>query len=294
MTNLLKSLLPKDSLSPLGLIAGRGDLPRTLLQAARENDRQVCIIAFHGQTDEDLVEGMTHVWLNLGEVGRGLTFLRTHGVEEIVMAGHMRRPSLTELRPDWTGAKWLAKLGAKALGDDSLLSSVVRLAEDEGFRVIGPDQILDSLLAPAGLLTQTKPDQQASLDIQRGLDVLKHLSLADVGQAVVVQQGIVLGVEGVEGTDALISRCAGLKRPGPAPVLVKQSKWNQERRIDLPTVGPDTVKTMIKAGVRGLAIEAGHTLMLHQEEMIKLADSKGIFITGIQGERCNTTAHLST
>lgn len=294
MTNSLKSALPKASPKPLGLISGRGELPRDLIRAAQEQGRCIFIIGFHGQTDEDILQGHEHIWLKLGEVGRGLSFLKSHGVEEIVMAGHMTRPSLTELRPDWQGAKWLARIGAKALGDDNLLSFLIQLMEEEGFKVIGADDVLDTLLAPFGVITQAHPDQQASDDILRGQQVLKDLSLADVGQAVVVQQGIVLGVEAIEGTDALIERCGHLKRPGAAGVMVKQSKWQQDRRADLPTVGPETIKNLIKAGIRGLAVEADHTIMLNRQEMIRLADKNGLFITGIRGERCKTKSPAST
>lgn len=294
MTSSLKSTLPKDSSHPLGLIAGRGELPKALAQAAFEQGRPLYIIGFEGQTDDDLMRDTAHIWLKMGEVGKALTYFKTNGVQDIVMAGHMTRPSLTQLKPDWEGAKWLAKLGTKALGDDNLLKSIIQMVEAEGLRVVGADDILSSLLAPEGILTRAHPDEQASLDMQRGHEVLKHLSEADVGQAVVIQQGLVLGVEAIEGTDALIERCGELQRQGVKGVLVKQSKWQQERRVDLPTVGPKTIENLIKAGLRGLAIEAGHTLVLEKQKMIDMADAGGLFITCIQGARCQQDDRSST
>ncbi len=294
MTNLLKSVLPENSPHPLGLVAGRGDLPRALVRAASEQKRPLYIIGFDGQTDADLMQDIPHLWLKLGEVGKALTYFKSNGVLEVVMAGHMTRPSLTQLKPDWEGAKWLAKLGTKAFGDDNLLKSIVQMVEAEGLRVVGPDDILSSLLAPEGVLTRCHPDAQASLDMQRGQEVLQRLSEADVGQAVVTQQGLVLGVEAIEGTDALIERCGKLQRQGSKGILVKQSKWQQERRVDLPTVGSKTIDNLIKADLRGLVIEAGHTLMLEKQKMIDMADAAGLFITCIQGARCQTNDRSST
>lgn len=156
------------------------------------------------------------------------------------------------------------------------------LEEEEGFRVVGADDILSGLTAREGVMGAVVPDEAAERDIARGVDVLQAMGAADVGQAVVVQDGIVLGVEAVEGTDALIARCGGLRREGPGGVLVKLGKPEQERRADLPTIGPETVARVREAGLRGIAVEAGATIMLSPSRVIAAADEAGIFLVGLR------------
>jgi DUF1009 family protein len=166
-------------------------------------------------------------------------------------------------------------------GDDSLLSALIVELENMGFRVSGVDSILKGLMARSGQYGAHAPDDQARSDLDRGLEVARAIGGMDVGQAVVVQQGMVLGVEGVEGTDALIRRCGELKKKGPGGVLVKIKKPDQDRRADLPTVGVETVVAAIATGLRGIAFEAGATLIIDEAEMIREADDARLFLIGI-------------
>jgi len=275
----VRSVSPKQSVPPkLGIIAGQGDLPALLADAARAQDRDTFILALEGQASPDLVAGRNHAWVRLGAVGGAIDALRAAGCEDVVFAGGVRRPSLLNLGLDGRGAKLFARIGKVALGDDRLLSVLVKELEDEGLNVIGADEVLAGLLVEEGVLGRHRPDELAEVDIALGLEVAKVIGALDVGQAVVVQQGIVLGVEGVEGTDALIRRCAGLQREGPGGVLVKIKKPGQERRVDLPTVGTDTVRAAAEAGLRGITIEAGATLVLHRDAVIGAADAANLFL----------------
>ncbi|MBT5414698.1 MAG: UDP-2,3-diacylglucosamine diphosphatase LpxI [Rhodospirillaceae bacterium] len=266
----------------LGIVAGGGDLPVKLVAACRAAGREVFVLALEGQADPAAAEGVPHVWIRMGAAGKALKTLREAGVQDLVMAGRVRRPSLSELRPDWRATKLFAKLGASALGDDGLLSAVVReLEEVEGFRVTAPDELLGDLVAPTGPLGRHEPDDSARGDIARGFAVARALGALDVGQAVVVQGGLVLGVEAIEGTDALIARCATLRREGPGGVLVKTCKPGQERRVDLPTVGIETLRGAARAGLRGVAVEAGRSLILDRDAMIRMADESGLFLIGV-------------
>lgn len=267
----------------LGILAGKGELPARLIAACRASGRPVFVLAFEGQTDAALVDGVAHGWCRLGAAGTAFKLLRENGVQDLVMAGRITRPSLTELRPDLRATRFFAKVGVKALGDDGLLSSVVREIESEGFKVMGPDEVLADLIAPPGLYTKHAPDEQAQADIERGRRVARELGRIDVGQAAVVQQGLVLGVEAIEGTDALLARCAGLRREGLGGVLVKVSKPGQERRVDLPTIGVSTVLAAAAAGLRGIAVEAGRSLVLDLAAVTKAADAAGLFILGVEG-----------
>ena len=265
----------------LGIIAGGGDLPARLVEVCRANRRAVFVLAFEGQTDPATVTGVDHAWVRLGQTRPALAALHGAGVEELVLIGPVKRPGLNEIGFDLRGARFLASIAAQGLGEDGLLSATIRALEDEGFTVIGADQVLADLLAPLGPIGTGRPDARAESDIARGLEVLRALGAVDVGQAVVVQQGIVLGVEADEGTDELLARCIGLAREGPGGVLVKICKPGQERRVDLPTLGLETVAGAVRAGLRGIAIEAGGSLIVDRDAVAAAADAAGIFLCGI-------------
>ncbi len=269
------------SAGPLGIIAGSGDLPRRLVENCRAAGRDVFVVALEGETDPEAVADVPHVWARLGAAAAALDQLRDRGVRELVLAGGVRRPTLTSLRPDWRAAKFLARVGYRALGDDGLLSAVVKELEREGFTVVGPDRLLTGAELHEGPLGDVAPDTDALADIAKGLRLARAIGALDIGQAVVVQQGLVLGVEAIEGTDALLRRCAELRRDGPGGVLVKAEKPNQETRTDRPTIGPRTVSLAGEAGLRGIAAQAGATLVLDRAEVIRRADAAGLFVVGV-------------
>jgi DUF1009 family protein len=266
----------------LGILAGGGDLPAQLIEACRLDGRQVFVLAFEGHTDPATVAGVAHAWVRLGAAASAFGILKEAGVSELVMAGAITRPSLAELKPDGRTARWFAKMGMRSLGDNGLLSSVVRHLEDEGFCVIGADEVLKHLLAEAKVYGRLVPDAQARADIERGISVAKLLGTADVGQSVVVQQGMVLAVEAVEGTDDLLQRAGELRREGCGGVLVKIKKPGQEHRVDLPTIGKRTVEESAAAGLCGIAVEAGGTLIIGSDAVVAAADSAGLFVVGVQ------------
>lgn len=268
--------------SPLGIIAGQGGLPRLIIAHCRSIGRPVFIVAINGQTDETVYADVPHVTAELGQAGKIIESLKNFGAREIVMAGALRRPSFSELKPDWRGAKLLARGLLQAGGDDALLRLVTQELESEGFRVVGAHDIIAALLAPEGVWTCAAPDEAAQSDIKRGIEVTSTLGALDVGQCAIVQQGIVLGVEAAEGTDALITRCAGLRRAGVGGVLVKLAKPKQDRRADLPTIGVDTVRAAAAAGLRGIAVEAAATLVIDRAACVAAADSAGLFLCGVK------------
>ena len=266
----------------LGIVAGNGSLPMALIKECQKQNRPFCVLALKGHANPDLIPADVSVkWIRLGAVGQGFAEMKKQGVGEIVLIGGVRRPSLKELCPDLRGLKFFAKIGIKALGDDGLLRAVIKEIESEGFKVVGIDDIMPSLLAPKGVLGSIQPNEADTSDMKRGFEVAKLLGKADVGQAVIVQQGLVLSVEGIEGTAQLIKRTKELKRSGDGGVLVKVSKPQQERRVDLPTIGPNTIQDIKDAGFKGIAIEANSVLIAECEQTIKLADKLGIFIVGI-------------
>jgi DUF1009 family protein len=267
---------------PLGIIAGGGPLPGQVAEAALAGGRAVFITALEGFAEPGVVAPYPHRFFRLGAVGAIRAALIEQNCRDIVMIGPVKRPSLLALRPDAEGAKLVARIGRAAFaGDDGLLAAIIRTLNDDGFRVLGAHDILADVLGPEGLLTQTGPDAAAMADVKRGLAVLAMLGAADIGQACVVQQGIVLAVEAVEGTDAMLSRIPAVARPGPGGVLVKCAKPGQDRRADLPTLGVATIRNAAAAGLRGIAFEAGGTILADRTAMIAAADEAGLFLTGV-------------
>lgn len=266
----------------LGVLAGGGPLPRRIVERCLATEREVFVIAFEGDTEPGTCEGVPHIWVRLGAVGQILRELKKAGCKEVVLAGPVRRPSFSKLNLDLRGMKLMGRIAkAAAKGDDALLSIVVEELEGEGFRVVGADSLLDDVVASVGVMGEHRPDADAEADIALGTRVARALGAHDVGQAVIVQHGVVLGVEAVEGTDALIARCRGVGRDGPGGVLVKLKKPGQERRADLPTIGVQTVERVVEAGLRGIAVEAGETIMLDRDAMIAAADRGGVFLVGL-------------
>ncbi|MEO5374067.1 MAG: UDP-2,3-diacylglucosamine diphosphatase LpxI [Alphaproteobacteria bacterium] len=277
--------MPPDPKPRLGVVAGSGELPARIVAACHAEGRPVFVLALEGHADPALTaDGTPHAWIRLGAAGTGLEHLRRNGVADLVMAGAVRRPSLVELRPDLRTVRFFAKIGLKAFGDDGLLSAVARELELEGFRVVGVDQILSNVAARAGAYGRLGPDADALADIRRGVVVARGLGALDVGQGAVVQQGVVLAVEAVEGTDAMLSRCRALAREGLGGVLVKVAKPGQERRADLPTIGVATVEAAAAAGLRGIAVEAGAALVIDGDAVAARADALGLFVVGLDAD----------
>ena len=269
--------------STLGIIAGGGRLPAQLAEAYKATGRPCFVLTFAEAANVGATLHAPHAVVRLGAVGEALSKLREAGVVEVVLAGSIKRPSLASLRPDVAAAKLLAKLGVAFFsGDDALLRAVIRFLEEEGFRVIAAQDLISTLVAESGVYGHVSPTSEDRSDIALGLKAAKELGRLDIGQAVIVENGVVLGVEAAEGTDALISRCASLKREARSGVLVKTKKPGQDERADLPAIGPETVERVHEAGLNGIAIEAGASLILDRERLIARADQLGMFVVGVK------------
>ena len=271
-----------DGQRKLGIIAGGGVIPQMLINYCRENQRPYFVLAIEGNADRALFNNdIPHQWIRIGQAGTGFKRFCEEGVEDVIMIGTIRRPTLADLMPDLRTTAFFAKIGLKALGDDGILRALVKEIEAEKMKVIGIHEVMPQLLVQEGCLTKAKPDKQALSDIARGTEVALCLGELDVGQSVVVQQGLVLGMEGIEGTDELIKRSGNYRRKGDGGVLVKLRKPNQDMRIDLPTIGVKTIENAHESGLRGVAVHAGNTLIVDEKEVIKLANKYKMFVIGI-------------
>lgn len=275
-------------LGKVGIIAGGGDLPLKLAESCRSTGTPFHIVGIDGWAGPE-IEAFEHSRMGLGQVGLALKLLKEAACDSVVIAGYVKRPDFRKMKLDMTGAKLLPKIIAAARhGDDALLGVLVETIEAHGFRVIGSESIFAGLLAGKGCFGSVMPDDMAKADIVRAGELIAALSPFDVGQAAIVCEGLVLAVEAAEGTDEILRRCANLPqeirgtKSNRRGVLVKTPKAGQERRVDLPTIGPKTVELASEAGLAGIAIAAGGALFLDQEEAIALADAAGLFVMGFE------------
>ena len=269
----------------IGILAGGGVLPARVAESAYAAGYQVYILGFEGFAEANVIESWTHDYVRLGQVGRILTLLRRHGCEDLVLIGHVRRPSLSSLRPDIEGARILTRLGrALFLGDDGLLGALVRILGEEGFRVRGAHEFLQHSMSTPGILSRSIPDTQAMADIKQGITVVRTLGVLDIGQGCVVQNGVVLAVEAIEGTDRMLMRAGECRQPGKGGVFIKLLKPGQEKRIDMPTIGLKTIEISVAAGLRGIAFEAGNVLIAEKEKCVAMANKYGLFLIAVEPE----------
>lgn len=271
-------------MTALGIIAGGGELPVAVAESVADAGRPVFIVALRGVADES-VSRFAHGWVALGEMGKALELLRANRCTEVALVGRVARPRFSEIKVDAKGLLLLPKLiSAAKQGDDALLRALVSYFDGEGFRAIGVEEAAPGLLAQKGVLGRVQPSVDITGDIAIAVKVVRRLGALDVGQAAIVCDGLVLAVEAAEGTDAMIARVGTLPdaiRGTPAKrrgVLVKALKPIQDRKTDLPVIGASTVRNVAAAGLAGIAIEAGRSLIINRRSVIESADAAGIFV----------------
>jgi DUF1009 family protein len=268
----------------LAIIAGRDALPRLIAERRREAGLPYLVISFAGGA-EPWMDQHPHQAHQFEKMGRLFEALRHAGCSHVVFAGAMNRPRLKPWRADGKAVVLIGKVMALlARGDNGLLSGLATIVEDEGFAVVGAEDCLEGLTAVAGVLGRHQPGDKNRADAARGAAILAALGPLDVGQAVVVAGGVCIGVEAIEGTDALLDRVAALPgerrggTPLPSGVLVKMATVDQDRRFDLPSIGPRTVDGAVRAGLCGIVIEAGGANIIERDQTIQAADQAGLFL----------------
>lgn len=272
----------------IGIIAGGGQLPVMLAESCLSSQTPFFIVALEGQASQEDLQPYPFDWSAMGTAGKLFDLLKSNECTKVVMAGKVGRPDFRSMKLDWRGSKILPTVIKRfALGDDSLFKAIVDIFEKEGFEVIGLDSLLEELVAPEGVLGKVIPSEQDEADIERAKQVAQSLGKLDIGQGAVICNQLVLAVEAAEGTDKMLERCASLPenvRGTPQSrrgVLLKMPKPEQERRVDLPTIGVNTVELCQKAGLSGIAIAAGGSLIVDRVNVIQLADKYGMFIKGV-------------
>jgi hypothetical protein len=266
----------------IGLIAGNGRFPVVFAARARSLGVEVVGVAHRGETSPDVEPLLAATtWIRTGEIGAMIDALKGAGLTRAVMAGGISKPRLFEdFRPDERGLALLARVGS--IRDDVLLRALAAELESEGITVVPSTTYLGDLVPEVGVLGQHAPTDDEWADVRYGLRAAKEIGRFDIGQSVVIRHGTVVAVEGIEGTDAAIRRAGALVRG--EFVVVKVCKPTQDTRFDLPAVGPDTMRTMLEAGGRVLALEAGRTIVLDRADVVAAADAAGVAFVAVEAE----------
>jgi UDP-2,3-diacylglucosamine hydrolase len=273
----------------VAVVCGGGSLPATVADALVGQGRGVVMFPLHGWADPAAVERFRHHWIHIGQLGRFSRLARSEGCRDLVLIGTLVRPTIRQLRLDIETLRVMPRIiRAYRGGDDHLLSGIGRILEDYGFRLVGAHEVAPQILAPLGHVGRFAPTPRDEADITRALALLAATGPFDVGQAAVVADGRVLAVEAAEGTDHMLAHIAEMRRGGRirsaagTGVLVKAPKPSQDRRFDLPTVGPSTVQHIAAAGLAGLAVVAGGVIIVEPARVMALADKANIFVAGVR------------
>jgi UDP-2,3-diacylglucosamine hydrolase len=273
---------------PLAIICGGGSFPAAVADAVVRRGRRPVMFGVKGWADPKIVERHAHHWIALGQLGRLIHLARAEHCREAVFIGSLLRPPLSQIRLDWQTLRVLPRVVRFFRGgDDGLLSGVASVIEEGGVRIIGLDEVAPEIFVPAGVLGYYRPTARDDADIARALQVIAALGTFDVGQAAIVADNHVLAVEAAEGTDNMLARVAELRRqhrvvtPPGVGVLVKAPKPGQDRRFDLPAIGPRTIENVARAGLAGLAVAAASTIIAEIAEVTAAADRARIFLAGV-------------
>lgn len=272
----------------LAIISGYGSLPIEIAKVAIGNGRSPYMIGIEGEAEPG-IEAFPHQTLPWGQIGRLFRLLKQFGITEAIFAGGVRRrPEFLKLKLDWGAVRSLPRVLVFMMGgDNTVLSGTIKIFEGHGVRIAGVHEIAPQLLAASGTIAGKKPAKQDLVSMRLAFQACKTLGQFDIGQACVAEAARVVAVEGVEGTDGMLERIVELRRVGRMPdegkngVLVKTAKPGQDLRADLPAIGPQTVAGVVKAGLKGIAVEAGHAIVLEREQTLAAAREAGIYIYGI-------------
>ncbi len=273
--------MPLKDIKKLAIISGSGDLPRHVAESCEKSKVPYIVVALENNTSLDIINDHPSHLFKVHAISKILTTLKKEGISHVTLCGKVSRANLPKLILDFKGAKLLHHILKRGLSDSSLLSTIMSFIEGEGFEIVAPESVASDIILKKGVAGKARPNDAAMKDIKQGLKILKGVAEFDVGQALVIQSGLVLGVEAAEGTDELIKRCGEIQQSGDAPILVKVCKPNQDKRVDLPCIGPTTIEMVKQFGLQGIAAEADSTLIINPVKTLKLADKYKIFVIGI-------------
>ncbi|MBV8553712.1 MAG: UDP-2,3-diacylglucosamine diphosphatase LpxI [Acidobacteriaceae bacterium] len=260
-----------------GMIAGNGRFPLLALETARHEGHEVVVVAIENEATPELARFAAALhWINIGQLGKLIDILKREHVSEVMMTGQVKHVSLfSGITPDWKLFKLLTSLKEKNTA--ALIGGIQRVLLEEGIELVDSTRLLKPLLAPEGVLTKRKPNKEEEADIRYGRRIAAVLASEDIGQSVAISEKACVAAEAMEGTDAMLRRAASLTNGKPLR-LVKASHGRAHLLFDVPVAGLSTIDTMVETQTTVMAVDAGRTLLLDKEEMLKRANDAGIAI----------------
>ncbi|MEA2976903.1 MAG: UDP-2,3-diacylglucosamine hydrolase [Alphaproteobacteria bacterium] len=274
---------------PLAIVCGGGSFPFAVADAVGKRGRRVVLFPLRGWAEPDRVAGYPHRWITLAKFGGFFGMMRAEGCRDVVFIGSLVRPSVWQLRFDLGTLRALPQiLVAYRGGDNHLLSGIAGIFEQQGFRLVGAHEVAPEILVPAGVLSRRLPTEQEQADIKRGLVLLDAIGKFDIGQAAVIANNHVLAVEAIEGTDFMLARIAELRgqkiRAASGGVLIKAPKPGQDRRFDLPSIGPQTIEGVARASLAGIAVLASGAIIAEPQRVAAAANKHNVFVVGVRAD----------
>jgi DUF1009 family protein len=285
----MNGAVPQVGTGPVAIICGGGSFPFAVADALIRQGRRAILFALHPFADAEAVARYPHYWWRFGQLGYLVRTARKEGCREVIFIGTVVRPAIREIRLDWMTLRMMPRIIRQFYGgDDHLISGIARIVEDQGFRLMGAHEVAPEILMPEGPFATKRPSARDEVDIAHGIAVLRATGSFDIGQAVVVASNHVLALEAAEGTDQMLERIVELKKNGRirsgegVGVLIKAPKAHQDRRFDLPSIGPRTIEGVARAGLAGVAVLARETIVAEPERIVEIADRSGIFVVGFR------------
>ncbi len=267
-------------MNKIGLLIGCEDLPKIVIAELKRQNKEFFIISLVSKPNIDLNQ-YDHEVIPVTKIGKIIASLKKHQITEVLFLGKIARPSFSKIIPDLKGLRLFFRIIRNmSFSDHKLFTELVKFAESNKLKILGVKDISKEILAPKGLITNKKPDKNFLKDVDYGQEIFKKISHADIGQSIIVENNLVIGVEAVEGTDELIKRCAKyFKEKGG--VLLKFKKPHQDDRVDLPVIGIKTMRNLLKGNFRGVVIEAGNTIIIDYEDVVDFANENNLVILSI-------------
>ena len=266
-------------MSKIGIISGGGKLPVLIGKNLIEQNYEVIFFVIEDTFNKNIYSNLNTIEIKLNSIKKIFNQLKENNIKKIVLAGNIIRPSLKDINFDFETLNFAKKLFLSKKGDNDLLISITNLFQNKGFEYLDWKIYCSELFSNKKNLTIIKPSKEASLNLDKALKVFKNYGQLDIGQSIVIQNEIVLGLEAAEGTNNLILRCSDLKKNGDKGILFKASKYNQSNILDIPTIGKETLNLLIKNDYEGIFIEKNKCIIIDKKETINLANKNNLFIS---------------
>ena len=266
-------------MSKIGIISGGGKLPILIGNNLIKKNYEVIFFVIEDTFNKKNYTHLNTIEIKLDSIKKIFNKLNENDVKKIILAGNITRPSLKDINFDFETINLAKKILLSKKGDNDLLISITKLFQDKGFEYLDWKIYCSELFSNEKNLTIIKPSKEASLNLDKALKVFKDYGQLEIGQSLVVQNEIILGLEAAEGTDNLISRCKELKKKGDKGIVFKASKYNQSNILDIPTIGKETLNLLIKNDYEGIFIEKNNCIIIDKNETINLANSNNLFIS---------------